>query len=115
MEARDEKRCGGRFSGEIESRRAAQDFQARPRELEEPGSKQKNKKTFFYKVVAVAVQCGWGRSEYHGVIPGSRSEEGAGAAPGPAAVRVPGGDAVPAETQSLTQREATKPLPTRSG
>lgn len=114
MEARDEKRCGGGFSGEIETRRAAQDFQARPRELKEPGS-QKKQKSGGGGSGGGGAECGWGRSEYHGVIPGSRSEEGAGAAPGPAAVRVPGGDAVPAETQSLTQREATKPLPTRSG
>lgn len=35
-------------------------------------------------------------SNTRGVVPGPRSEERAGASSGPAAVRIPGGDAVPA-------------------
>lgn len=37
------------------------------------------------------------------VVPGPRSEERAGASSGPAAVWIPGGDAVPAETNRRIQ------------
>lgn len=35
------------------------------------------------------------------LAPGPRSEEGAGASPGPATVGVPGGDTAPAEKQTV--------------
>lgn len=44
----------------------------------------------------------WCIYEWGSVIPGPRSEERASASSGPATVRVPGGDAVPAETQTFT-------------
>lgn len=41
--------------------------------------------------------CKYTKKRKKDAVPGSRSEERAGASSGPAAVRVPGGDAVPAE------------------
>lgn len=43
--------------------------------------------------------CKYTKKRKKDAVPGSRSEERAGASSGPATVRVPGGDAVPAEAR----------------